>query len=422
MKLGISFVTLWALMFCSIQFNFLDLPVKVNGQKGSEDYVVRKMEAAAGLRQDTKGGFMIYSAQFVDDYGYAYRPNPGWQAIGLYYFVKLTGTSVASTVEIFNTIYSVLLSLSISLFIFLLFWAFGLFPALLSAISFLFSTPLIFLGANLYWCIFISMGMVGVIWFMLQSKDSFSPEKLKHLYLVQMALIFLKSMTGYEWITFVTLNAFVPVTYFAYVYRERWTVYFSTIFKLWVASIFGFMAALSIHILQGLYAYGSFSEAFGPIIARAVAHSHGGAAIAKKFHAINPAHFKGDMSLGIMLEHYFSAPILHTPEWLGAFSVNTKSAVIAMFAAYLSMHLVSKFCIGINSGTLRKVNGIFFATIVALLSALSWVVLAKNHSQYHIFINIILFCFIFMPMLAATIALCFRTLFAEIVRKMKVDI
>ncbi|MDF2946602.1 MAG: hypothetical protein K0S51_1281 [Bacillales bacterium] len=259
---------------------------------------------------------------------------------------------------------------------------FGKITFFVTLIGIITSPWLILFSLNLYWVIFLSFLPFVITW------RYYNEIKFRYYCFFIVFLFFIKSLCGYEYITNISLSCLIPIIY----YELNKETHFKEILKkcaiTFVSTIFGFILALGLHLVQGYNHFGSLQEAIKVISQRGTARSFGDT-LGKEISFFNDF---------ITLLKYFKLPASFT-----AVSQFTLFVVFMLIIIYFFINK-SKFV------KESKLVNLVIVCFISLIATFSWVVIAQGHMRYHLHINSIIFYIPFNLMLFVTIGFIFSRL------------
>lgn len=257
-----------------------------------------------------------------------------------------------------------------------------------------FSALLLLRGTSTYWLIFLSFLPFLASLLLYRSGPGTAP--FARLLLIVFVLILIKSLTGYEYLSNVALAAAVPVLY----YEIRDNGYAgSTLWRIFVRAavigavcVLGFACALLLHYFK-LSAFFGSSEKGLEAIQLIASYSTVGSDTGIRG---GPADQDKKLSEFIWM-------LLRTFYWRNWYISYALVAVLAV--------LVLRTLAPGGWGRQQRANivhylrgPLFPATLLALLTTVSWTLLAGRHAQVHPHINWIQSYIVFLPFLAMSLA------------------
>ena len=321
-----------------------------------------------------KGGFMVvydredlvYPAQFALQYKIVAAAAPSDKKLldGYFYLCE--------------TAFAALLALLFSAFIVKTKREFGSVAALSAFALLLFSPWPAALASNLYWAEFTIFAPFVFSWcYYDKLKES---GRTGVFYSAICALVAVKSLCGYEYLTNITLGATVPVLYQELKNNSGVKTIFSNMAKTFISGCAGFFAAFSLHLWQGINYYGTLKAAVSAATLSAAARTVGDV-------YGNPFSLTNDIS--IFIKYLFQPAAI--------FFSHLALVIAAVIIFTAARDTKEKF----GAGELKNMA---IVTLFAFLCSASWAVFARGHMRYHFGLNEITFAmpfnliiFVFLP-------------------------
>ncbi len=308
-----------------------------------------------------KGGFMVvydredlvYPAQFALQYKTVAAAAPSNKKLldGYFYLCE--------------TVFAFLLALLFSAFIVKTKKEFGNFVSTAVFVLLIFSPWPAALASNLYWALFTIFAPFVFSWCYYEKfKEN---GRMGIFYSVICALVAVKSLCGYEYLTNITLGATVPVLYYELKNNSGVKTVFSKMAKTFVSGCAGFCAAFSLHLWQGITYYGSLKAAVSAATLSAAARTVGDV-YGNSFSLAN--------DVSIFIKYLFQ------PASLFFSYIALIMAIIIIFA--IARDMKEKFAPGL-------LKNMAIVTAFAFLSSASWAIFARGHMRYHFGLNEITF-------------------------------
>lgn len=284
---------------------------------------------------------------------------------------------------IFHSFLALLFSLTLTCLLIIIYDDIGLTASILILISILLSRWQVYYAKSLYWMLptmFFPMLMV----FLACKLESMGKKfNLPVVSLLVMLLVMIDALMGYEYITTVILSAVTPLVYF--MIRDDWDKkqMLQRFMLIGFFAFLGFIAALLLHTYQLQLATGSYTEALDIIKERILVRTY-----------TNPADYAGTPYFESQKTSVFY--VLY--EYLlkgGTFRLKIPFLLWILMLAYITNKYYRNEII--SSEPRKKIlKTLIVTTWFSLLASLSWIVLAKSHSEIHTQVNYIVFHLPFM--------------------------
>jgi len=252
---------------------------------------------------------------------------------------------------------------------------FSMFVAGFSFVCLMCSTWIIRYAFNLYWVIFVSFIPFALTWFcykQCKEKNSWA----LYFFLIG-ALVFIKSLCGYEYITNVILSPIVPVVYYELLEKSTIAEVVKKVFSVIVSGILGFFLAIAMHVYQGWHYFHSIKMAVSPVFNRAVLQTTGDA----NSGAIVTFSLIQDLKIYIRYLSVEAMGIVTTFLVSNAFLLLIGLVIIVFGYSFKFNDEVEK----------RRFRALLASTGFAYLASFSWAFLARGHMRYHIHMTHIIF-------------------------------
>jgi hypothetical protein len=396
-------------------------------QSDSEALVTRKIQTKISILEDLKqkGGFLYAEEKNVSAIiPGLYTSQVGLQGLILNTIDKLFQVEATRFIGISRIIVALLFSLTMASILYVTLNEFGIITSLTFFILVILSTWLVAFSKNLYWVAFTLFLPYAIGWLIyplvIKSRIRFST-----FLLIIGALVFLKSLNGYEYITNVLLGATVAPVYFE---LKRGTQVISLVRKIfWIglAGVTGFFLAYLLHFVQ-LYVYlKDLYRAFYIITERATARTlgknpyscdtSGFFILTLKYLNIRSIYstkiplvwmfctyliglapiipFRPGKSVAYIITLFGGSLVLFSIgiDWFAGRPGMGLSQLIIFSAGFFLIIYGIIYIFNIKIPSLDKLTPLTLTTTWALLSSLSWHVLAQNHMACHLGLNPIIF-------------------------------
>lgn len=292
-------------------------------------------------------------------------------------------------------------------------WArsrFGRIPAVTFVIMVAISPMIVGFSRNLYWTLpLLFLPFIYALY--AYGPDAARPKKTL-FWSVLGVLLYLRYLTGYEFITTITIMVAAAIGYHLFVQKNSKKTYVKEIALVAGVSILGFAAALGTHLVSLQETTGSMGKAAEVIKARALERTtnaedylpyaySGFQLTSTDLYRISDSYVglesraQGSSQMWasiVSFVNYALLPVVNIPVALnqpfGAIiqSVGVFSLLLAILFI-MRMRLLPKHLI-------HTVNALFLGALIGLAGYLSWLLLARSHSIVHAHINGIL---VYMP-------------------------
>ncbi|WP_234083943.1 hypothetical protein [Enterobacter quasiroggenkampii] len=387
---GIVIIVLSTALYFSIQHNSYNVVLSgifYNYQRESESLVLSDMYAQKH-DLNTKGwrlGYIAPEETSVPDILYPYNhfeqgdnakvkfiPYVSQFGIQSVFFSGLANFFNAESIQQIRSINSILFTLTIAALVILYARLFNPYFAAIFLAVFVISPWIVPISRNLYWMPFTWFlpAIFSAIYFLSALK------KARYLCLLMIFLSFaLKCMAGYEYITSITLLTCAPVFLLPFFNKNIEKYSIRDFLLIFGVCVLAFAAVLLIHsgmrgngILDGLkniYEYDVKRRTYGD------AHDFNNIEIQKSLNA----------TVWTVLREYFA---------------NWSTDVVKYLPGEIFPWLIG--IVFALCGFSRNWKALV-AFIYALSIPLSWYILAKSHSEVHVFINFVLWYMLFIPLM-----------------------
>ncbi|HNY11069.1 MAG TPA: hypothetical protein PKK26_05705, partial [Candidatus Wallbacteria bacterium] len=202
-----------------------------------------------------KGGFMIV----YDREDLVYTPQFALQYKIIAAAAPSDKKNLSGYFHLCETASAALLAILFSIFIVKTQREFGRLVSISAFVLLLFSPWPAALATNLYWAAFTIFAPFVFSWCCYE--ESSKSGRASIFYSVICALVAMKSLCGYEYLTNITLGATVPVLYYELKNNSGIKSAFSKMAKTFVSGCAGFFIAFSLHLWQGVNYFGSLKAA-----------------------------------------------------------------------------------------------------------------------------------------------------------------
>lgn len=278
-----------------------------------------------------------------------------------------------------------LLASALSVLLVFIFVEFGLFSACLVLVLLVFSQTLVVMAKNLYWVPFtLYLPMLMAIWAL--RRDAQGRAMAGWIVFCSiMLLVFVRSATGYEFISAVILACYSPVIYFSIKNHWKLVRFFMFSFLIGGGAVSGFVLANIVHVYQIVILKNqTFIQAlYGRIShAKTRMYTDQGTFGAGSWEDATTAPLMG------VLNKYWKSHLIDLSHFSNII-VQLNLVAIILLVMTLLVFFLRRYSYNINSQW-DKLRALMALMWFSFLAPLSWYVLAKVHSYIHIHINDVL--------------------------------
>ncbi len=246
-----------------------------------------------------------------------------------------------------------------------------------------FSPPLVSGARNLYWAVPLMVLPLVATWSLYRMRE-FDALTLRRAVIVVGALVFLKCLCGYEYLSTLTLTPAVALTVVwasrGFANPRGFILHSATLF--FVACV-AFVCAAAVHFLFILWAVGSFDVAVASIAERAASHISGANATDAP---LKYQHGIAGMVLMIIKYLTFDAFFVGARVNVGEGSYGLIS--ISFVGVLVTAVLVA---LGASSHGVRRSVGMVAVVLAALIASVSWIIAARGHALHHFHVDSLAF-------------------------------
>ena len=342
---------------------------------------INEIQTKLYLKEITGGNFGAYGSQL------------GLQGIFFSLVDKLLERydliKLENRIDFFHAISSALQALILSIIIFIIYFEIGFVPAVVVLVSMMFSQWLVVFGKNLYWVMGLMFIPMVVVWVFHKLEERTNRFNMKMLLFLVVLSIFLKSATGYEYISAILISMVTPIIYFSIKNNWQLKTFFKRLFLLGIAGVLGLIIAFSTHTYQSSIASKStFKQAL----------------VSQMNHATSRMHTKEDTfgkkswaraaraSSFEVLDKYWDSKLINfnsLAEWKYFKTVNIYD-LIYIFLIFSAIGLISSQYSKNIERNRKKIVALTIVTWFSFLAPISWFILAKVHSYVHGHMNHVL--------------------------------
>lgn len=411
------------ILFFSFAFNGFGTLTKdffLYNYKDSESLVVNQISCGGqlfgGQLIDTINGYKELSytcdATRLIAYSSQYGVQGKFYLLSYKVFQKTVDSSIRFFVAVAQLGTALLSAVVLSLFGLWVLQQFNTRIALITVLLMALSPMLVGFSRNLYWA--MPLLFLPLIYTLFLFEKLSSTPKKKIVFLLGLLIIFyLKYLSGYEYITTITIMACSAVAYYLYIKKASIVEHCTSYALVMAVSLMAFTAALGTHIHSLNSQTGSYRESANTVFARAIERSvgtdkylqysydgmknmeNGVYVIADSYVNFDSIKYSKSKLLAsfISIVSYLLLPVINIP-----LTINQPFATYSQSLLTLTIILITIFikrkAIFPKKDT-RKIGALYIATIFGFIGYASWIIAAHSHSLVHLHINGIL---MYMPM------------------------
>lgn len=394
---SVFFVGVFVALFLEFYLNFFGTVSESafsSFQNGSEDLVLRRIEASLEAGIFSFGGFLIGSN------GGTYTSQFGLHGDIFGLIAQLLQILDITTIfSLFRGISAALTALVITLIIRWLSdeFEFKGWLLLVLPVFIILGVPLIpysyqFIGMarNLYWIPFTFFLPILIMISLNKNKSNMKSYSLLGLGLLFFS-VFGKCLCGFEYISTILIAGSVPLFYYAVKDRMRIQTFIIRFFQYALATLSGFIVSVGLYCLK-LYLYiGEWSLVFAKLMD----------SIAKRTYGF-------DVGVADVYAQSLTTPLNEVINIYLVPQIKLFLVILTIIAGYIiiihllnTRHLVHPSFVILHENTNRKLLAGLCATGISFLAPLSWVILAKGHSYIHVHMN---YCLWWIPFIMMGLA------------------
>lgn len=379
---------------------------RFNSDAFSEALVTNKFENNISIVEDIKekGGFLYLPS------GEPYLSQTGLQGLVLSVIFKLSGVPKAKFIVLGKILVSLSFAITLTVFFSTTSREFGVGAVIPMFVLMVSSWWIIALGTNLYWVVFVDFLPMVISWsiypYVKEGKLKFA-----HFVLIMSSVIFLKSLSGYDYITNIILGPTVAILYYEVLRRTNSGLISKRVFATVFGGLLGLFTGLLLHFVQASVYSGSLAGGSAAVLGRAVVRIYGstcdGSSVPMVFlrYGLMPI-YPGitGLPLKVLLPVddvvWHALGILEREAFmfqrfgvLGVLYMILVPRILWLYPAYgLCLFVVfnTRFR-GVVWHCQEKLAAIAIATGWAMLCTWSWAFLAPNHMSCHYHVNTIIF-------------------------------
>ncbi len=324
-----------------------------------------------------------------------YTGQTGLQATIFGIFSKYLPLSLETQYSIYALSTSILLSLTLTIFLYWLYLEFEIFPIIITWISILQNKWLTAAGGSTYWQYWsFFAGFVLIAFFFKRQKIFDSRTKRKFIILI-IAIETIKFSMGFEYITSFLITTSLPIFYYSYIYKDPIKIFLKKIFTLFILSIGSFITSFLILVIKISYFYKYENEWQNPLdlIKHRFIRTFGN----KEIITLNERYH--DITTKTILD-IFKIYFIEGKPLIGNFRAIHFTILLVILLIVIIIINQRKHI----QNNIKKLNGVALITFLSILSPISWFVFAKGHSYLHPHFNYILFSMPFLILLPTLLA------------------
>lgn len=412
------------LLFLSYAFNIFGVGSSSGNfetfQKDSESLVINRLNCKRVHGKDLFGGQLVVGkdglqpdSNICDPTLFeAYVSQYGIQGQIISYFAPHDQAKVGGYLWLVKIILvSSLVALLVALIVAIA-QEFSMVPASVVLVCLVISEWMVYYARNLYW-VPVLLFMPFVFSFIFYPKFK-ARSKVNYFYLSLGAIIFLKSLAGYEFITSIILSAFAPVLYYEIKASQRiqWRKLLKMLIKVGSVGVAGFVLALVFHVTEATLYFHSFNKATAAIEKRAAVRTVDNPSETLESVVTNFQHQEPEIA--DVINRFYPLDTLDSFRPFFYWKVLAISALHYTFLGLVSVPFIFREPIGVI------LQSMFLAVVIALImiyrwhmrgllkssaqhlalaamvlfglaSSVSWLVLAQGHALNHPHLNGIVF-------------------------------
>lgn len=302
---------------------------------------------------------------------------------GIDRLISQLDVSAEIKLRFYHTIIAVLFSLILTGLLVMMFDDIGLTAVCLILLSILFSRWQVYYSKSMYWSLPTMFLPMFVVFMACRMESSGRQINLLFLSVLVMLLIMLDALMGYEYITTVMLAAVTPLVYF--MMRDNWSK--RRLLKRFVLigsfCLAGFAIALMLHLYQLKLATGNYTDAFEIIKERTLVRTY-----------TNPEDYAGTAYYESQKTSVFYVLYVYLLKG-GTFRLKIPFILWLLMLINITVKVIRNK-ISFDEKKTHIVRTLIVTSWFSLIASLSWIVLAKSHSEIHIQVNYIVWHLPFM--------------------------
>lgn len=410
-------VVAFFMLVLSFQYNYFGAATSKfyeNHQRGSESLVLARIVESRNHGVTSSGGFLgrfsnqnivdtrsvivdlqyqVYHENETPNVAYAaYRQSAGFQ--GYFYYLIDLALSYAKIdknkrLAVNKFITSALLALLLTVFLYVIAIEIGCFSATVTLLLLAMSQWLVVFSHNLYWMFFLIIAPAVYAAYFLHINNIYKTP-INFLYIGSFALVFIKSLAGYEYITTILIASVAPLIFFAVKYQWPAQLFLFRFFAAGLAGLSAFFSAILLHLIQLSIYFGSFDSGCKHLFYTVAKRTHGQPEMVDE-------EYRRSLESGLLevILKYWSvksdngyafnlSSIFGVGGWLSFKVVVSCTFVLMLYGLFVT------FFRSASEQQKRMQWAIVTTFIFSLFAPLSWYVLAKGHSYVHTQMNHVL--------------------------------
>lgn len=328
--------------------------------------------------------------------------------------ISVFDLSSKNKLDIMYFLTSLLMSLTLTIFISLVKKEFGIFSAIILLIGILYSQWLVVFARNLYWMIFFLFLPFVFIWYTLKKEENNIFGNLsKSFYGFVFLIIYLKSLAGFEYLSTIFISIAIPFFYFYFKNNWKFKELIKRLLFVYCSAFIAFIASIITFLLQKYLIVGSFSNAL--IILKTI--------ILKRTYG-NPDEMNQvyreslESNVGEVILKYWDGKAIDLQSIFGKFTFVTFGEIISLFLFIVLIFIILNLRNQLKSVFNIEQKSLLYVTLISSLAPLSWHILAKAHSYVHTHMNNILWyspflllIFVFIGLTISRLKISFKNIF-----------
>lgn len=338
-----------------------------------------------------------------------YYSNPAGQAAVYSILGKLLGIKAYNLIwlgKILNALFSALI---MTLFIRWSQLQYGVFVSFVAGLGILLSSWLTFYGNNVFYILgLFYLPFISSVYY-LRKRRNIKAAISKHA-LLMACTVFLKCiLSGFDFITVTLLMGFVPMHYYALLYKYPLKDFSQLFLYSGIGVGLGLVLSLVILAIQISINKGSFSEGMEYIIWTLERRSHGNTGY--DIHLVNQDISSFKVIMGYWHTHIFKFEHLRT---LGYMQIKFREICTIIFALSIAFLAFSGWL-----AEKRKYLALFISLWASILAPLSWFIIFKNHSQIHMHMNPVIWSMPFLLLAFVFIGVVLQNIWLQLAIRVK---
>lgn len=285
--------------------------------------------------------------------------------------------------RLYHTLVALVFALVLTGLLVMMFDDIGLTAVSLILVSILFSRFQVYYSKSMYWSLPTMFLPMFAVFMACKLEADGKKISLLLLSFCVMLLVLLDALMGYEFITTVMMAAVVPLVYF--MMRDNWS-YERLIRRMLLVGSFalaGFLIALLLHLYQLKLASGNFTDAFEIIKERVMARTY-----------TNPEDYAGTPYYESQKTSLFYVLYVYLLKG-GTFRLKIPFLLWVLMLVNITIRFDRNKSTFDNRKT-NIINTLIVTSWFSFIASISWIVLAKSHSEIHIQVNYIVWHLPFM--------------------------